>query len=41
MQIARSKGVEDVGLEEKMKNVGEEMVDLRFKEANMREHLQI
>lgn len=42
MQIAKSKGVEDVGLvEERMKKMGEEMVDLRLREATMREQLQM
>lgn len=41
MQISKSKWVEDVGImEEKMKKMGEEMVDLRFKEENLRYHLQ-
>ena len=41
MQIARSNGVEDVGImEEQMKNMGEEMVYLRINKSNMREKLQ-
>lgn len=41
MEIAISKGVEYVGIaEDKMKKVGEEMLDLRFLKANIRDQLQ-
>lgn len=41
MKIEKSKGVEGISImEEKMKNMGEDMADVRFKEKNMRHHLQ-
>lgn len=41
MNISKSKRVEDVGImEEKMKNTGEEMDDLIFVEANIRDNFQ-
>jgi len=42
MKIVKSKGVEDQGLmEEKMKNIGEEMANFRLREATMREKMQM
>lgn len=41
MQINKSKVLEDVAImEDKMKNIGEEMAELKFKEANICGHLQ-
>ena len=42
MYIAKSKGVKDMGsMEEKMKKMREEIVDLRLRESTMREKLQM
>ena len=42
MQIAKSKGVEDVGhMEEKLKEMGREMSSIRDREAMMKSHLEV